>query len=222
MVISTAKFPPLRIAVCARERNALAKEQPFCRLLAGRDLGSVPCAKPPEFEAAYLLNSVPSKSQNNSRILAVQDRDVCHRLALGELEALAGPLLPVLLAFLHARIASQKSILAQRRPQFRIEHRNGACQAHADRSSLPANSTALGSDDHIHLIVQARELQRFSSVMLPRHVWKIFFRRSAIDLELAGTRAQKNSCNRFLAATCTQNPSFLAHEGRTCRTQRSS
>jgi hypothetical protein len=65
MVISTAKFPPLRIAVCAREaflrmertairsaaNNAFAKEQPFCRLLAGRDLGGVAYANPPELEA---------------------------------------------------------------------------------------------------------------------------------------------------------------------------
>src|SRR6202166_1648692 len=221
MVISTAKFPPLRIAVCARERNALAKEQPFCRLHAGRDLDGVACAKPPEFEAEYLKTRYPAKLETTRGYLRSKTAEP-HRLALGELEALACALLAVLLAFLHARIASQKSILAQRRAQFRIEHRNGACQAHADRSSLPANSTALGSDDHIHLVVQARELQRFSGVMLPRYVWKIFFRRSAIDLELSGTRAQKNSRNRFLTATCTQNPSLLAHEGRTSRTQRSS
>src|SRR6202030_3302397 len=187
MVISTAKFPPLRIAVCARERNALAKEQPFCRLLAGRDLGGVACAKTPEFEAEYLLNSVPSKSRNHSRIPAVQDRGILHRLALCELEALARALLAVLFAFLHARIASQKSILAQRRAQFRIEHGNGSSQAHADRSSLPANSTALGGDDHIHLIVQVRELQRFSGIMLPRNVREIFFGCSAVYFELAGT-----------------------------------
>ena len=34
-------------------------------------------------------------------------------LALAELEALAGALLPVLLAFLHARIARQEPVLAQ-------------------------------------------------------------------------------------------------------------
>src|ERR1700688_435128 len=221
MVISTAKFPPLRIAVCARERNALAKEQPFCRLHAGRDLGGGACAKPPEFEAEYLKTRHPANLETTREYPRSWTAEP-HRLALGELEALACPLLAVLLAFLHARIASQKSILAQRRAQFRIEHRNGARQAHANRSSLASDSTALGGDHYIPLIVQARELQRFSGVMLPRHVWKIFFRRSAIYLELAGTGAQKNSRNRFLAATCTQNPSLLAHEGRTSRTQRSS
>src|SRR6202035_2881786 len=132
MVISTAKFPPLRIAVCARERKALAKEQPFCRLHAGRDLGG------PLARTAGARSYVPSKlgTQQISKQfadLAVQDRDICHRLALGELEALACALLAVLLAFLHAGIASQKSILAQRRTQFRIEHGNRACQAHEDR-----------------------------------------------------------------------------------------
>src|ERR1700730_16425413 len=131
------------------------------------------------------------------------------RLALGKLEALARALLAVLLAFFHARIASQKPILTQRRAQFRVEHGNGASETHADRSSLSADSTTLGGDDYIHLVVQVREFQRFSGIMLPRHVWKIFFRRSAIYLELAGTGAQKNSRNRFLTATCTQNPSLL-------------
>jgi len=43
-------------------------------------------------------------------------------LPLAELEALAGALLPVFLAFLHARIARQKTVLAQTRAQFRIEN----------------------------------------------------------------------------------------------------
>ena len=42
-------------------------------------------------------------------------------LALAELEALAGALLPVLLAFLHARIARQESVFAQARAQLWIE-----------------------------------------------------------------------------------------------------
>jgi len=67
MVISTAKFPPFRIAVCDRDwvsvdftanftfaavSGHFAKEQPFCRLLAGRDLGELACANSPELDAA--------------------------------------------------------------------------------------------------------------------------------------------------------------------------
>jgi hypothetical protein len=47
-------------------------------------------------------------------------------LALAELEALAGALLPVFFAFLHARIARQKTVLAQTRAQLRIENRQRA------------------------------------------------------------------------------------------------
>src|SRR5713101_7986114 len=100
MVISTAKFPPNRIAVCGgdsrRHRTA------SCRLLAGRDLSGPTCASPLE------LGLVPTRSGPQ-------------KLTLRELEALARALLSVLLAFLHSRIARQKSILAQRRPQLRIE-----------------------------------------------------------------------------------------------------
>ena len=48
------------------------------------------------------------------------------KVALGELEALAGAFLAVLLAFLHARIAGEKTVRAQRGTKFRVETRNGA------------------------------------------------------------------------------------------------
>jgi hypothetical protein len=59
----------------------------YCRLLAGREF-------------------VPSRKTG---------RDITLGLTLAELEALAGALLPVLLAFLHARIARQETVLAQAR-----------------------------------------------------------------------------------------------------------
>src|SRR5271154_2609226 len=73
------------------------------------------------------------------------------RLALGELEALAGALLSVLLALFHARIARQKTVGAQRGTQFRVVARNGARQAHTHSSSLSANAAAMHGAHHVHL-----------------------------------------------------------------------
>src|SRR5450432_2335937 len=194
MVISTAKFPPLRIAVCARQtKKCLAKEQPFCRLLAGRDLGGTACAKPPELDAEHCYFACPAKSKNNLR------------LALGELEALACALLSVLLALLHARIASEKSILAQRGAQFGVEHRNGAGQAHANGSGLSADAATLGGNDHVHLVVEIGELQRLDGIVLPREIGKILFRGAAVYSEFAGAGAQKNARDRLFAAAGSEN-----------------
>src|ERR1017187_7828935 len=89
IVISTAKFPPQEIDVCKprtgvrhpeiRDRTSFTgglqvEPTPGCRLLAGREF-------------------CPSRKAGRTRTL---------ELALAELEALAGALLPVLLAFLHA------------------------------------------------------------------------------------------------------------------------
>jgi hypothetical protein len=55
----------------SRVKKCLAKEQPFCRLLAGRDLGGVACAKPPELEAGCLTIPYPAKLKTTRGIPAV-------------------------------------------------------------------------------------------------------------------------------------------------------
>src|SRR6266852_5150116 len=110
IVISTAKFPPLRIAACGSGSVFLAglttghynltAEQPSCRQLAGHDL--VPASR---------NGALPRGRSKRPRGPLTQ------RLALGELESLSRALLPVLLALLHTRVARQKTVLAQRRPQ---------------------------------------------------------------------------------------------------------
>src|SRR5580704_1682550 len=146
MVISTAKFPPNRIAVCGgslrRHRTA------YCRLLAGRDLSGFSFLNPLELVATLALPG-PQK------------------LPLRKLEAFPRALLPVLLAFLHTGIARQKSVLPQSRPQLRIEPRDRSRQPHAHRASLPANATAMGGHLDVHLVRQAGKLQRLNRIMLP-------------------------------------------------------
>src|SRR5712664_3075711 len=200
MVISTAKFPPNRIAACGggsrRHRTA------SCRLLAGRDLGRSARAHPPEFARAGLRP--PEK------------------LTLRELEALARALLSVLLAFLHSRIARQKSVLPQRRPQLRIKSRNRPRQSHAYRSRLSANAAAMRRHDHVHLVGDIRELQRLNRVMLPRVIWKILLDRPAVHRELPRPRTKEHARHRLLAPSRSQKPSLCARHGRARRTQRSS
>src|SRR6267154_914524 len=157
-----------------------------CRLLAGRDLV-------PIFIGAELFAS-PSSHQSTKR------------LALCELESLSRALLPVLLPFLHARVACQKSVGAQSRSQLRIEARNGARQSHAHRSSLAAYSAAVRRNHHVHLIGQAGELQRLNRVMFPREVREIHIHRPLIDRELAASRAQKHTRHRFLAPSRSVDP----------------
>jgi hypothetical protein len=57
--------------------NALAKEQPFCRLLAGRDLGGVACAKPPELEAGCLKTPHPAKLKTTRVFLRPKTAESC-------------------------------------------------------------------------------------------------------------------------------------------------
>src|SRR5882724_9313232 len=84
-----------------------------CRLLAGRDLDVAAFTATPELAT-------------DSRL-----RRSAKRLPLGELESLSRALLTVLLAFLHARIACEKTVLTQRRAQLGVEARNRPRQHHA-------------------------------------------------------------------------------------------
>src|SRR6195256_1629648 len=108
----------------------------YCRLLAGRDLSGPTCVNPLELGVTPALPG-PQK------------------LTLRELEALTRALLSVLLAFLHSRIARQKSVFPQRRPQLRIESRNRTRQSHAHRPCLPAHAAAMRRHHHVYLVVTA-------------------------------------------------------------------
>src|SRR6185369_5419034 len=96
-----------------------------------------------------------------------------NRLALAELEALAGALLPVLLAFLHARIARQKAVLAQAGAQLRIEDSQRARKPHAYSAGLPANTTAIHRGDDVHRTGRLRKFHGFDRAIAPGHIAKI-------------------------------------------------
>src|SRR4029077_17193947 len=126
----------------------------FCRPLAGRELGPASSRKP--------------------------DRK---NLALAVLEAAPCALLSVLLAFLHARIARQETVLAQAGPQVGVQLRKRARKSHAHRSRLSAHAAALYGGLHFHLFLHLREFQRLDSSRVPRHVSEIFIHRAAVYRE---------------------------------------
>src|SRR5579864_3382164 len=128
-----------------------------------------------------------------------RDKTELFELALAELEALAGALLPVLLAFLHARIAGQKAILAQARAQFRIEERQRAGKPHAHRARLSADAAAVHGCDNINGARGFRKLHRLDGAIAPGHIAKIFVRRPSVNSDLARPKRQKDARNGFLA-----------------------
>src|SRR5712691_639262 len=176
IVISTANFPPLGIDVYPPWTLRIAKlsgaEHPKCRLLAGREF-------------------VPSRLAGRGRT---------RYLALAELEALAGALLPVFLAFLHARIARQKPVLAQPCAEFRIEEGERAGKPHAQRAGLAAYAPAVHRGHDVDRIRRLGELHRFHGAVAPVDVEEVLVRGSAVDGNLPGTKCQKYSRHRFFAA----------------------
>src|SRR6202167_4323775 len=104
-------------------------------------------------------------------------------LPLAELEAPTRAFLSVFLAFLHARIARQKTVLAQRRTQLRIQLRERASNAHSHRSGLSAYAAALDLRLYLDLVQHLRELQRLDSGRMPRHVAEIILHRPPVHRE---------------------------------------
>src|SRR3990172_6896146 len=109
IVISTANGPPHGFDACDPPER---KEHRYA--------GSVP--------AVYFDRCPVARTPNNSE----------RRLTLRELEALAGALLPVLLALAHPRVARQKTVFAQAVAQLWVKERERPRKPHAHGAGLPA------------------------------------------------------------------------------------
>src|SRR5580658_4799548 len=129
----------------------------FCRILTGRAFGSATRVEPifaPTTEPPRPAPKPVVRRGSRVGIFCIQPlADISNppfwrletptRLALAELEPATRALLTVLLAFLHTRVPGQKSVLAQRRTQLRVQLGEGARNAHAHRSRLAADAAAL-------------------------------------------------------------------------------
>src|SRR4051795_3983485 len=81
-------------------------------------------------------------------------------LPFAELEALARALLPVLLAFLDARVARQEAFLLEARPQLEVVLDERAGDAEAQRAGLAGNAPARNRRQDVELIGRFGDEQR--------------------------------------------------------------
>ena len=80
-------------------------------------------------------------------------------LALGELEALAGPGLPRFLPFSHPRIAGQETFFLQRGPHIQIKLEEGARNPEPDRAGLSFDASTDGLHANVERIGRLRHFE---------------------------------------------------------------
>src|SRR5581483_6022392 len=120
-------------------------------------------------------------------------------LALGELEALAGALLPVFLALFAARVAREKAFRLQLLAQLCIELEQGAGNAHADCVGLSVDAAAGDIGYHVKGGGSLGRNQRLLGCAALRIGYKILIESAAVHGELAAARAQEDSRNTRFA-----------------------
>src|SRR5437667_10779921 len=124
-------------------------------------------------------------------------------LPLAELEALAGALLPVLLALFAARIAREQAFALQLLAQLSIELDEGAGNAQLHRACLAVHAAAGHRGQHVEAgggFAGNQRLPRFAALRLGH---KIFVKRTTVDGEFAAAGAQQNPRHAQLAASRT-------------------
>jgi hypothetical protein len=123
-------------------------------------------------------------------------------LTLAELEALSSALLAVFLAFPHARIASEKSIISESMAQIRIQNRKRPRKPHAHRSGLSSNAAAIACGHNVQFIRRIGELQGLDGAHQPCDILEISIHSPAIDLKFAAARADEDARYGVFAPAC--------------------
>jgi hypothetical protein len=123
-----------------------------------------------------------------------------NKLPLGELEALAGALLTVLLPFMCASIARQKSELLQFAAQFGIKFNQSAGNPEARRPSLSGHPATMREDQNIESFRCLGCKQWLPHIGASRFVHKVMVKRTSIDSDLTFPRPQKHARGCRLAA----------------------
>src|ERR1700722_12320616 len=148
----------------------------------------------------------PKSSRAGTRRIAKcsPPRTGCGSLTLGELEALAGALLPVLFALVLARVARKHPQFLELAAQFRVELDQSAGNAQLRRAGLTRRSAACGGDQNIEFIGRFRSQQRLSPGGTRGFAREIVIELAAVNLDVALARPQKHSGHRAFAATRTK------------------
>ena len=132
----------------------------------------------------------------SQRTLATTDK----KLALGELEALAGAFLSVLLALMLAGIARQEAGFLQLRPELPIELDQRAGQTQPDCIGLACYTAAMGENYYIELVGHLSDEKRLTDRDAPGLSWKILVQRTTVNRDVALTRTEKYAGDRRLTA----------------------
>src|SRR5580704_9945854 len=132
-------------------------------------------------------------------------------LPLRELEALAGTLLPVLLALFAARIPADHALSLQLLPQFGIELHQRTGDAKLHRIGLAAHAAAQHIGDDVKRRCGVRRRQRSFRRRTLRRSHEILFKRASVYFEIAAARTQIHPGNRRLAASCSVVLNQLCH-----------
>ena len=122
-------------------------------------------------------------------------------LALGELEALPGALLSVLLALLGARVTGQESGLLELLAQLTVELAEGPGDAMANGTRLASAPAARDIDQYVELGQRIGQLEWLSDNHPQRLVLKVIVDWGTVDLELTAPFAKVDTCGSAFATT---------------------
>jgi len=126
--------------------------------------------------------------------------ETVRRLTLGELEALAGAWLTSLFPFLHAWVTCEEAKWLDQLAVLWVHLGKGAGDRVTDGNSLCVGATTLDDDVHIELVRQGCSLERSEDGVLQLDCRKIFFKRAAVDEDLASAFGQPHAGNCGFAA----------------------
>src|SRR6188472_3441603 len=105
------------------------------------------------------------------------------KLSLRKLEAFAGALLAVLLAFLDARVARNQARAFERRSQIGVRLEQRARDAVANSACLSRRAAAGDVDYQVKLAGGFGQLQRLPNDHAQRLVWEVTLKRFAVHLD---------------------------------------
>src|SRR6187402_1750250 len=126
--------------------------------------------------------------------------EVSERLALRELEALAGLGAAVLLALDHAAVAGQEPGGLDRRAQHGLELRQRLADAVLDRTGLARKAAAGDGADNVVLADAIGDPERLVDDQAQRRTGEEHFLVAAVDGDLAGAGLEPDAGDRILAA----------------------
>ena len=124
------------------------------------------------------------------------------RLALGELEALAGAGTTGLFALLHAGIAGEETLLLELGAEGFVDFDKCAAEGEAQGAGLAVDSAAGGFGGDIVAVNRVGDFQRTEDLVLKRETAEVVGKIAAIDLNGAGSGLHANAGNGSFTATC--------------------